>query len=101
MTLTLELAQALGTATKTHVAEKLAPLQVQIEALAARVKALEARPGSTGVKWSGVWEPSKIYHEGDLVTRSGSLWLSLRDTGHVPGADPQSWRLIVKQGHAG
>ena len=51
------------------------------------MKALEQRRGSTGVAWAGIWEPNKTYDEGSLVTRSGGLWLALKDTGNAPGKD--------------
>jgi hypothetical protein len=69
------------------------------DALAARICALEARPTSPGIKWAGVHEPGREYAEGELATRSGSLWLATQRTSQTPGMDPHSWRLIVKQGH--
>jgi hypothetical protein len=38
--------------------------------------------------------------EGNLVTRSGGLWLCTRDTHAQPGANHDHWRLIVKAGRA-
>ena len=66
----------------------------KIAALEARVAQLESRPIS---KWCGTWAP-KGYSEGNLVTRSGGLWLAMRDTSDTPGSAPDSWRLIVKKG---
>ena len=66
--LTKELARDLGGAVKEYVERELAPL-------VKRLDALEQGPGSTGVKWAGIWEPSKTYGEGSLVTRSGGPWL--------------------------
>lgn len=64
--------------------------------LEARIGALEARPAG-GVKWAGTFAHGKNYHEGQLVTDRGALWLALRDTAARPGSDP-SWRLVVKRG---
>jgi hypothetical protein len=48
-------------------------------------------------KWAGVWE-AKGYQEGNLVTRSGALWLAMRDTSDRPGETTSAWRLIAKSG---
>ena len=65
--------------------------------LQARLKALEDRPA---LSYGGVYEQGVTYREGTLVTRSGSLWLCLRETRATPGSDPEKWRLVVKSGGA-
>lgn len=68
-------------------------------ALEQRVAALEARP-APGVEYAGTHEVGKAYPGGQLVTKGGGLWLSLRATNQTPGMDPLNWKLIVKSGAA-
>ena len=71
--------------------------QVQIDALEKRIVELEARPVS-GVQYGGIYDDKKAYTSGQLVTRSGGLWLALSgSTGERPGTSP-AWKLIVKSG---
>lgn len=73
-------------------------IQAATSPLLARVAALEARPG---VEYAGVYDAAKTYAEGQLVTRSGGLWLALRtSTNLLPGSDPAFWKLVVKSGEA-
>lgn len=41
------------------------------------------------------------YQRGDLVTHNGSLWLALADSTDQPGAAPDSWRMVAKEGRPG
>lgn len=87
----------------------VAPLKARIAALEAkadgtgardydaRIKALEDRPA---LRYGGVYESGVTYREGTLVTRSGGLWLALKDTSRQPGTAPDDWRLVVKSGGA-
>ena len=70
----------------------------RFEALEARIAALEAKPPT--VEYAGVFDEQKTYKCGQLVTRRGGLWLAQRETSQTPGMDPQSWRLVVKEGRA-
>jgi hypothetical protein len=70
-------------------------IQAAYDPLAARIAAIEQRP-TVGCKWAGIYTDDRIYAEGDLTTRSGSLWLALRETAATPGSDAACWRLIVK-----
>jgi hypothetical protein len=64
-----------------------------------RVKALEDKPPAP--RWVGVWRAANEYQPGDLVTRSGALWLCARPTAVKPGAADSGWTLIVKAGAYG
>ena len=66
------------------------------ELLEKRIAALEQRPA--GVTWAGTFEAGKDYGVGQLVTRSGSLWLATRATHDTPGDASGAWRLVVKSG---
>ena len=72
-------------------------IKMAVKPLQARIAALEARPE---LKYAGVFEQGAAYREGVLVTRSGSLWMCLRETRAAHGSDPEKWRLIVKSGGA-
>jgi hypothetical protein len=89
-------------AQKPSLEERMADVVVEaikmaVKPLQARIAALEARPE---LKYGGVFEQGAAYREGTLVTRSGSLWLALRETRAAPGSDPEKWRLVVKSGGA-
>lgn len=76
----------------------------RIVALEAQVAALEARPGNgPGVAYAGTHDVKKSYVRGELVTRSGGLWLVLNnvdaEAGHLPGSSPH-FKLVVKAGAA-
>jgi hypothetical protein len=85
------------------LAELVAKLRKEwIEPLQQRIAELEARPVSSGAKYAGVHEMGKRYDTGDLVTRSGGLWIVVATGGthNEPGDDSGHWRLIVKRGEA-
>jgi len=69
----------------------------RIDALEKQIKTLEERPQ---LEYRGVFSDSTLYQMGSLVTRSGGLWLALRETAATPGTASECWRLIVKEGHA-
>jgi hypothetical protein len=71
-----------------------------LDDLRARLDALERRPE---LKWFGVWDSDTAYHEGNLVTWSGSVWYATKTTrGRKPGeAATPDWRLIVQRGRDG
>ncbi len=68
----------------------------RFESLESRIEALEARPVPT---YRGTHQQGKGYPANSLITRSGSLWISMMSTTSTPGTDP-SWKLVVKQGKA-
>jgi hypothetical protein len=51
--------------------------------------------------YRGIYEPSKSYERGDVVTRSGSLWHANEPTSTIPGEGTKAWQLCVKQGRTG
>ena len=76
-------------------------LQDKVLQLATRIKELEARaPGAPSVKYAGIYNPHTRYSEGQLVTRSGGLWLAVRDSiSETPGSST-AFLLVVKRGDA-
>ena len=73
-------------------------LKAAIAPLKKRLDALEAR--GPGVEYRGIFREGEVYERGSLCTRSGALWLAIRTTALAPGAVPDHWRLIVKEGRA-
>lgn len=70
-----------------------------IAQLAARVKALEARPA---LKYMGVFDAAAPYEAGHLVTKGGGMWIALKaSTGATPGVSTDAWQLCVKGGRDG
>jgi hypothetical protein len=88
------LADELADATKEFVSRMLASRDSRLATIEQRVKALEA---TSLPKWCGIWT-QKDYAAGNLVTRSGSLWVALADTSDRPGDGGSAWRLVVKRG---
>ena len=67
-----------------------------LEALAARIEALEVREQkSLPDAFQGPWLPQRTYKRGALVQRDGSAWIALADTSEKPGQG-EGWRLLVK-----
>jgi len=62
-----------------------------------RLAGLESRPL---LKWAGIHTEGQEYREAQLVTRSGSLWVSTAATKSTPGTPGCDWRLIVKKGQS-
>jgi len=50
--------------------------------------------------YKGVWQAGEYKH-GDCVTRSGGLWVALRDTDGMPNTADSGWQLCVKAGRDG
>jgi hypothetical protein len=69
----------------------------RFDSVEARLAALEARPS---LKWGGIYVDGQEYQEAQLVTRSGSLWVSTKATTTTPGSPESDWRLVVKKGDA-
>jgi hypothetical protein len=66
-----------------------------LKELAHRVKALESQSTAPSVRWMGTHTAERVYSEGQLVTRGGSLWLAIRGTRDTPGQSGD-WKLVVK-----
>ena len=77
----------------------ITPRDERITALERRVGELEARPE---VKYRYAFVEGKEYHEANLVTFNGALWVAKRTTTARPGAgdESDSWKLVVKSGQA-
>lgn len=62
-------------------------------------RAAAARPGC---EYAGVFDATKSYRRGQLITKGGGLWLVLNDVspgGELPGSSPH-YKLVVKSGGA-
>jgi hypothetical protein len=66
----------------------------ELDALAARVGALEAAP----VQFRGIFRAGERYPKNSLVVHGGSLWFAHEATGDRPGASAEAWQMIVKKG---
>jgi len=71
-------------------------VQDRFESVESRLAELESRPVPT---YRGTHQEGKAYPANSLITRSGSLWISMMSTTSVPGTDP-SWQRAVKKGEA-
>lgn len=76
-----------------------APLVAKIATLEARLAEQQSSDRVPNVSYAGVFNMANKYERGDLITRSGALWLVLNDSqpGDVPGSSPH-FKLIVKSG---
>jgi hypothetical protein len=74
--------------------------QMGSDALDARVKALEDRPG--GVEYKGTWAADRLYGKNQAVTCAGSLWIALSPSvSRRPGVSEGVWQLCCKKGADG
>ena len=97
------------------IQEALAPLREEIKALQAtkgvspadlqhlghRLKHLEEQPR---LRYAGVFDSTKTYRPGDIVTHRGSGWYCHEETRSIPGAPSaagRSWQLMIKAGRDG
>ena len=90
----IEFARGLGLDTKAFVQREVAQAVTPLDA---RIAALEAAQRRPPVKWAGVYDATKAYAPGDLVTRRG-LWLVTAATS--PGEQPKvsdHFTLILKE----
>lgn len=69
----------------------------RLDAIEARIAALE----DGRFDYVGVHQEGREYRAGEIVTRSGSLWLAERDTDSTPGHGATAWKLVAKRGHFG
>ncbi len=70
------------------------PLKRDLEAVRMAQKAIDTKAAMT---FAGTWDASRVYAVGDVVVRSGGLWICRATATNVaPGHHPESWTLIVK-----
>ena len=82
---------------KQFIAQEIGAAEARFDA---KFKELEKRKSTNlADAYQGVWRKGN-YECGELVTRSGSLWLCLQATEGTPG-NTSAWRLIVKKGKDG
>lgn len=79
---------------KAQIEEASAPLLAKLADLERTIAELRQR------EYQGVWDSTKRYAKGAMVTRQGALWHSnIDDNGSKPGESP-NWTLAVKRGAA-
>ncbi len=88
---------ALGDVVADTLNAKLKPLRERVDALETRQDVIENK--TAPVAWQGVFASGKRYRPGNLVTKSGSLWIAIGETVATPGNDP-NWKLVCKAGAA-
>ena len=69
-------------------------LRTFADPLADRIKRLEAEVQKC-MRWRGAHVECEHYHRGDMVQRSGTVWVCERQTSDRPG-ELRSWRMLVK-----
>ena len=80
--------------TQEVIKSNFAYRQVQVEALEARIAALEERPA---MKYAGVWREGVGYEPGAVATYDGSMFHCDKATTTRPGTSAD-WTLCVKHG---
>jgi hypothetical protein len=101
MSAKLTLEQQLAEAVAAEIADAIRPLQQRIAALEGQVQTLEQMKQ---LKYCGVFESGVWYRAGSAVTKSGGVWIALRDTNASPGDEgiqSRAWQLAVKAGKDG
>src|SRR5690606_34862369 len=80
------------------LADLVAALKVKLDAMQARLDALEGR----GLEYLGTHQRAQPYRRGSAVTHDGSLFIAVRQVaeGEVPGKS-DGWQLAVKRGSDG
>jgi hypothetical protein len=87
--------EAIGGAIIGGIRKALAPRDLRLSALEARVAAVEAK----GLKYVGTWETNKMYHLGDATTAQGSLWICREaHFASQPDINHTYFQLAVKKG---
>jgi hypothetical protein len=89
--------EAVGKGFTAHK-EKIADLSARVQQLEAQLARSEK--AVSNVRWSGVFHESASYHEGELTTDRGALWLARTATSERPGSS-SAWVLICKSGSHG
>ena len=74
------------------IAGKAQKTDTRIATLEARLAALETR---RLMAWAGAHDVSKLYHAGDVVQRSGALYVALVATSESPGSS-SCWRELTR-----
>jgi hypothetical protein len=89
----------------------IADLRATITELAGEIrqKSMDIEPGAPGpagppgppgkLPVAKLFEPGKVYYEGDVVVRDGSTFQALRDTGH--GVGHADWACLARAGRDG
>lgn len=80
----------------------LEAIQTVAEPLHNRISNLERRAATPGCEYAGVFDATKSYKRGQLITKGGGLWLCLNDVspgGELPGSSVH-FKLVVKSGGA-
>ncbi len=72
-----------------------ATAQESAELLRQRIAVLESAPG---FKYGGVFDTTKVYCEGTMVTDSNKLWLKTADGGAGFRPPGNNWKLIARSG---
>ena len=120
--LTLRLAAAELQVARLPLAEAaVSDLEKTLSTVRERVAVVEARPpqpgpegppgppgrdgidGKAGLRYVGIYDGTKAYEPGDLVTYAGSTWHCNEPTTTTPReyAGAQAWTLCVKKGRDG
>jgi hypothetical protein len=82
----------------------LKPLVERIMALErdrAELQSRVAMLGDRSLSYEQVWDGTKPYARGTMVTHRSTLWFAMRDIqpGEKPGASDHAWKLMVKHDH--
>lgn len=85
-----------ATEVRRLVDEKIGALAKQVDALDARMAAVEARPE---LRYMGTWKQGETYTPGMLATHQGSLWHCHAETTKAPPSS--EWQLCAKRGRDG
>jgi hypothetical protein len=80
--------KGVGMAMREFVDAELSPLRE-------RIAELEARPT---MKYAGVFDRTRSYKAGAVVTYQGSAWVANLESKGVRPGDGAAWQLMVKRG---
>ena len=94
--------QTSACAPAAFIAQRLMPLQAQIDQLELQVRDLKSQVRELeegGIKYCGIYQRAAVYKRGDCVTHGGSMWCALTDVEptDAPGK-ADCWQLSVKHG---
>ncbi len=79
------------------VARVTMAVAAELDAMQARIDALEGAIKSGRLEYVGVWQEGAEYERGNFCTHSGSVWHCNASTRAKPGESPD-WTLAVKRG---
>lgn len=86
--------EAIAEVLPEFVAQELAPLRAELEALRAELAEAKASP----FEFTGVWIEGKAYRRGQFATKGGSVWHCNQATTVQPGDGSGAWTLAVQRG---